>query len=130
VEETRRSSPQVQRMKNVNALNEKHSRSLKIFVQPQAEANKTLNHVDELIGEIARMFAKPSPTFGVRGKHDRRHGKTRSNIDVNLKYRRTARQPAARNVKTKEFTNATIKGNHTSLIRATNPREHKPGEQP
>jgi phospholipid/cholesterol/gamma-HCH transport system substrate-binding protein len=94
------------------------------------EANKALTHIDELLGEnradvrqaVADLRKSLSTLTDITGRVDQTLDVNSANIDELLdNFRRVSQN-------LKEFTD-TIKKRPYTLIRATNPREHKPGEQ-
>jgi phospholipid/cholesterol/gamma-HCH transport system substrate-binding protein len=94
------------------------------------EANKALTHIDELLGEnradvrqaVADLRKSLSTLTDITGRVDQTLDVNTENIDELLdNFRRVSQN-------LKEFTD-TIKKRPYTLIRATNPREHKPGEQ-
>lgn len=129
VEETR---PQIKStLQNVNALTVRLQPLLEDFRRTTAEANKTLNHVDELVGEnradvrqaVIELRHTLTNLTDTTTKLDQTLDVNSENIDELLDNLRHVTENL------KEFT-ATIKSKPYSLIRATNPRDHKPGEQP
>ena len=94
------------------------------------EANKTLTHIDDLLGEnradvrqaVADLRKSLNTLTDITGRVDQTLDVNTENIDELLdNFRRVSQN-------LKEFTD-TIKKRPYTLIRATNPREHKPGEQ-
>src|SRR5580704_10718432 len=94
------------------------------------QANKALTHLDELLGEnradvrqaVADLRKSLSTLTDITGRVDQTLDVNSANIDELLdNFRRVSQN-------LKEFTD-TIKKRPYTLIRATNPREHKPGEQ-
>jgi phospholipid/cholesterol/gamma-HCH transport system substrate-binding protein len=129
IEETR---PQVKTaLQNVTAVTEKLQPLLDNFRKTSDEANQTLNHIDAMIGdnrEDVRQAVKDlrrtlANMTDVTSKLDQTLDVNAENIDELLDNLRHVTENL------KEFT-ATLKSRPYSLIRATNPREHKPGEKP
>jgi phospholipid/cholesterol/gamma-HCH transport system substrate-binding protein len=94
------------------------------------EANKALTHIDEVLGEnradvrqaVADLRKSLSTLTDITARVDQTLDVNTENIDELLdNFRRVSQN-------LKEFTD-TIKKRPYTLIRATNPREHKPGEQ-
>lgn len=94
------------------------------------EANETLNHVDSLIGEnradvrqaVIDLRRSLATVTDLTAHLDQMLDVNSDNIDEILENLRHVSQNL------KEFTN-TIKTRPYTLIRASNPREHKPGER-
>jgi len=93
------------------------------------EANKALTHIDELLGEnradvrqaVIELRKSLTTLTDITGRVDQTLDVNTENIDELLdNFRRVSQN-------LKEFTD-TIKKRPYTLIRATNPREHKPGE--
>ena len=115
---------------HVNSLAEKADPLLQDFRKTSAEANQLLTHIDELVGEnrgdvrqaVIELRGTLKELTGLTARLDQTLDVNSENIDElldNLLH-------VTENLK--EFT-ATIKSRPYTLIRATNPREHKPGEQ-
>jgi phospholipid/cholesterol/gamma-HCH transport system substrate-binding protein len=94
------------------------------------EANKALTHIDELLGEnradvrqaVVELRKSLTTLTDITSRVDQTLDVNTENIDELLdNFRRVSQN-------LKEFTD-TIKKRPYTLIRATNPREHKPGEQ-
>src|SRR5258708_20964434 len=114
---------------HVNTLAEKVDPLLQDFRKTSAEANQVLTHIDELVGEnrgdvrqavlqlrgtlkeLTGLTARLAQTLDVHSEHAAALLTNLLHVTENLK----------------EFT-AAIKSRPYTLIRATNPREHKPGE--
>jgi phospholipid/cholesterol/gamma-HCH transport system substrate-binding protein len=98
--------------------------------QTSAQANETLNHVDSLIGEnradvrqaVIDLRRSLATVTDLTAHLDQMLDVNSDNIDELLENLRHVSQNL------KEFTN-TIKTRPYTLIRANNPREHKPGER-
>jgi phospholipid/cholesterol/gamma-HCH transport system substrate-binding protein len=101
------------------------------FRKTTLEANKTLDHVDSLIGEnredvhkaVLELRRTLANTTELTGHLDQTLDVNSDNIDELLDNLRQISENL------REFS-ATIKARPYSLIRSVNPREHKPGEQP
>ncbi|MGA2431351.1 MAG: MlaD family protein [Candidatus Acidiferrum sp.] len=101
------------------------------FRKTTAEANKTLDHVDSLIGEnredvhkaVLELRRTLANTTDLTAHLDQMLDVNSDNIDELLDNLRQISENL------REFS-ATIKARPYSLIRSVNPREHKPGEQP
>jgi len=117
-------------IEHVNSLTEKVAPLLQDFGKTSAEANQVLTHIDELVGEnrgdvrqaVMELRGMLKELTGLTARLDQTLDVNSENIDElldNLLH-------VTENLK--EFT-ATIKSRPYTLIRATNPREHKPGEQ-
>jgi phospholipid/cholesterol/gamma-HCH transport system substrate-binding protein len=125
------SRPQLQSaFDHVNSLTEKVEPLLQDFRKTSAEATQVLTHIDELLGEnrgdvrqaVVELRGTLRELTGLTARLDQTLDVNSENIDElldNLLH-------VTENLK--EFT-ATIKSRPYTLIRATNPREHKPGEQ-
>lgn len=117
-------------LRHVNSVSEKLEPLLQEFQQTSEEANKTLDHIDSLIGEnradirqaLVELRRTLANTTDLTGRLDRTLDVNGENIDELLDNMRQVTQNL------REFT-TTIKNRPYSLIRATNPREHKTGEQ-
>jgi phospholipid/cholesterol/gamma-HCH transport system substrate-binding protein len=103
---------------------------LENFRKTTDEANKTLDHIDSLIGEnradvhqaVLELRRTLVNTTELTNHLNQLMDVNSDNIDVLLENLRTISENLT------EFT-ATIKTRPYTLIRATNPREHKPGEE-
>lgn len=127
LEETR---PQIKStLQNLNGGSQKLGPLLEDLRRTSAETNKTLNSVDALIGEnrpdlrqaIAELRRSLTTVTNVTGRLDQTLDVNSESIDELLDNLRQATENL------NEFT-ATIKNRPSSLIRSTNPPEHKPGE--
>jgi phospholipid/cholesterol/gamma-HCH transport system substrate-binding protein len=127
VEENR---PQIKStLQNLNGSSQKLEPLIEDLRRTSAETNKTLNNVDSLIGEnrpdlrqaIAQLRRSLTTVNDVTGQLDQTLDVNAENIDELLDNLRQATENL------NEFT-ATIKNRPSSLIRSTNPPEHKPGE--
>ena len=127
IEENR---PQIKAtLQNLNGGSQKLEPLLEDLRRTSAQTNKTLNNVDALIGEnrpdvrqaIAELRRSLTTVTDVTGRLDQTLDVNAENIDELLDNLRQATENL------NEFT-ATIKNRPASLIRSTNPPEHKPGE--
>ena len=115
---------------HINAVSQKLEPLLEDFRKTSEEANKALDHIDSMIGEnradvrqaLVELRRTLTNTTDLTGRLDRTLDVNAENIDELLDNMRQVTQNL------REFTN-TIKTRPYTLIRATNPREHKPGEQ-
>jgi phospholipid/cholesterol/gamma-HCH transport system substrate-binding protein len=128
IEENR---PQIKStLEHVNGLTEKMNPLLDNFRKTSDEANKALDHIDSMIGEnradvrqaVIELRRTLNTTTDLTGRLDQLLDVNGENIDELLDNLRQVTENL------REFT-ATIKSRPYTLIRATNPREHKPGEQ-
>jgi len=128
LEETR---PQIRTtLQSVNAVSEKLQPLLEDFRKTADEANQTLNHVDAMIGEnrsdVRQAVVELRRTLTNMTDASARINQTldvnSENIDEVLDNMRHVTENL------KAFT-ATIKTRPYTLIRASNPREHKTGDQ-
>jgi len=102
---------------------------LQNFRETSDEANRTLDHLDSMLGEnrpdvrqaIIELRQTLANMTDVTSRVDQTLDVNSENIDELLDNMRRVTQNLS------EFT-ATIKARPYTLIRATNPREHKPGE--
>ena len=116
-------------LQNLNSASQKLEPLLQDLRKTSAQANETLNHVDSLIGEnradvrqaIIDLRKSLANVTDLTGKLDQTLDVNSDNIDELLENLRHVSQNL------KEFTN-TIKTRPYTLIRSTNPREHRPGE--
>jgi phospholipid/cholesterol/gamma-HCH transport system substrate-binding protein len=117
-------------LQNLNGGSQKLGPLLEDLRNTTAEANKTLNNVDSLIGEnrpdvreaIAQLRRSLATVTDVTGRLDQTLDVNSENIDELLDNLRRATENL------NEFT-ATIKTRPSSLIRSSNPPEHKTGEK-
>ena len=118
-------------IQHVNTASEKLGPLLEDFQKTSAQANKALDHVDSLIGEnredihkaILELRTALANVTELTGRLDQTLDVNSDNIDELLENLRHVSQNLV------EFTN-TIKTRPYTLIRSTNPRDHKPGEKP
>jgi ABC-type transporter Mla subunit MlaD len=116
-------------LQNLNGGSQKLGPLLDDLRKTSAETNKTLNNVDAVIGEnrpdvrqaIAELRRSLATVTNVTGRLDQTLDVNSESIDEVLDNLRQA------TANLNEFT-ATIKNRPSSLIRSTNPPEHKPGE--
>jgi phospholipid/cholesterol/gamma-HCH transport system substrate-binding protein len=116
-------------LQNLNGGSQKLGPLLDDLRRTSAETNKALNNVDSLIGEnrpdlrqaIGELRRSLTTVTEVTGRLDQTLDVNSENIDELLDNLRQATENL------NEFT-ATIKNRPSSLIRSTNPPEHKPGE--
>ena len=116
-------------LQHVSTVAEKLGPLLEDFRNTSDEANKTLDHLDSLIGEnrgdihqaLLELRRTLKNTTDLTGRLDRTLDVNGENIDELLDNMRQVTQNL------REFT-STIKSRPYSLIRATNPREHRTGE--
>jgi phospholipid/cholesterol/gamma-HCH transport system substrate-binding protein len=115
---------------NLNNASQKLEPLLVDLRKTSAQANEALNHVDSLIGEnradvrqaVIELRRSLATVTDLTGRLDQTLDVNADNIDELLENLRHVTQNL------KEFTN-TIKTRPYTLIRSTNPREHKPGER-
>jgi phospholipid/cholesterol/gamma-HCH transport system substrate-binding protein len=128
IEENR---PQVKTtLQNVNALAEKMQPLLGNFRKTSDEAKQALSHIDAMVGEnradvrqaVIELRRTLTNMTDATARIDQTLDVNSENIDELLDNVRHVTENL------KEFT-ATIKTRPYTLIRATNPRDHKPGEQ-
>jgi len=116
-------------VQNLSSAAQKLEPLLQDLRKTSAQANETLNHVDSLIGEnradirqeVIELRQSLATVTDLTGRLDQTLDVNSDNIDELLENLRHVSQNL------KEFTN-TIKTRPYTLIRSTNPREHKPGE--
>jgi len=128
IEENR---PQIKAtLQHVNELTEKLDPLLDNFRKTSDEANQALDHIDSMIGEnrtdvrqaVIELRRTLTTTSDLTARLDQVLDVNGENIDELLDNLRHVTENL------REFT-ATIKSRPYTLIRATNPREHKPGER-
>jgi phospholipid/cholesterol/gamma-HCH transport system substrate-binding protein len=116
-------------LQNLNGGSQKLGPLLDDLRRTSAETNKALNNVDSLIGEnrpdlrqaIGELRRSLTTVTDVTGRLDQTLDVNSESIDELLDNLRQATENL------NEFT-ATIKNRPSSLIRSTNPPEHRPGE--
>jgi phospholipid/cholesterol/gamma-HCH transport system substrate-binding protein len=116
-------------VQNLNSASQKLEPLLLDLRKTSAQANEALNHVDALIGEnrpdvrqaVIELRRSLGTVTDLTGRLDQTLDVNSENIDELLENLRHVSENL------KEFTN-TIKTRPYTLIRSTNPREHKPGE--
>jgi len=117
-------------LQNLKVASQQLQPLLDDFRKTSTEANKALDHVDAMVGEnrpdvrqaVIELRRTLTNMTDVSSRVDQTLDFNSDNIDELLDNLRHVTENL------KEFT-ATIKTRPYSLIRATNPREHKPGEQ-
>ena len=117
-------------VQNLSSASQRFEPLLDDLRKASTQANETLNHVDSLIGDnrddirqaVKDLRASLATVNDLTGRLDQTLDVNSDNIDELLENLRHVTQNL------KEFTN-TIKTRPYTLIRATNPREHKPGER-
>lgn len=128
IEENR---PQIKSgLKNINALTQKLDPLLDDFRKATEEANQTLDHIDAMLGEnradvrqaVIELRRTLTSMTDLTARLDQTLDVNSDNIDEILDNMRHVSENL------REFT-ATIKTRPYTLIRASSPREHKPGEQ-
>jgi phospholipid/cholesterol/gamma-HCH transport system substrate-binding protein len=128
IEENR---PQIKStIQHLDSVSQKLEPLLQNLRNTSDEANKALTHIDELLGEnradvrqaVVELRKSLTTLTDITSRVDQTLDVNTENIDELLdNFRRVSQN-------LKEFTD-TIKKRPYTLIRATNPREHKPGEQ-
>ncbi len=117
-------------IQHLETVSEKIEPLLQNLRNTSDEANKALTHIDEILGEnrsdvrqaVADLRKSLSTLTDITARVDQTLDVNTENIDELLdNFRRVSQN-------LKEFTD-TIKKRPYTLIRATNPREHKTGEQ-
>jgi len=114
----------------VNAVSEKLQPLLEDFRKTSEQANQTLNQVDAMVGEnradvrqaVVELRRTLTNMTDATARLDQTLDVNSGNIDELLDNMRHVTENL------KEFT-ATIKTRPYTLIRASNPKEHKTGEQ-
>src|SRR5215469_16580702 len=128
IEENR---PQIKTtLQSVNAVSEKLQPLLEDFRKTSAEANQTLDHIDAMVGEnradvrkaVVELRRTLTSMTDASDRLDQTLAVNSENIDELLDNMRHVTENL------KEFT-TTIKTRPDTLIRASNPREHRTGEQ-
>jgi phospholipid/cholesterol/gamma-HCH transport system substrate-binding protein len=117
-------------LRNVNALTEKMQPLLEDFRKTSKEANQALNHIDAMVGEnradvrqaVVELRRTLTNMTDATARIDQTLNVNSENIDELLDNLRGVTENLT------EFT-STIKTRPYTLIRATNPPEHKPGER-
>jgi phospholipid/cholesterol/gamma-HCH transport system substrate-binding protein len=116
---------------NVNEVSRKLQPLLEDFRKTSAQANQALAHIDAMVGEnrtdvrqaVTELRRTLTNMTDASARIDQTLDVNSENIDELLDNLRHVTENL------KEFT-ATIKTRPYTLIRASNPREHKPGDQP
>ena len=117
-------------VQNLNSASQNLSPLLQDLRKTAAQANEALNHVDSLIGEnradvrqaVVDLRRSLATVTDLTAKLDQTLDVNSENIDELLENLRHVSENL------KQFTN-TIKTRPYTLIRSSNPREHKPGER-
>ena len=117
-------------VQNLSTASKKLEPLLDDLRKTSAQANQALDHIDSLIGEnrtdireaVIELRKSLATVTDLTSRLDQTLDVNSENIDELLENLRHVSQNL------KEFTN-TIKTKPYTLIRATNPREHKPGEK-
>jgi phospholipid/cholesterol/gamma-HCH transport system substrate-binding protein len=117
-------------LQHINSVSEKLEPLLQDFQKTSAEANKAIDHIDSLIGEnradirqaVAELRRTLTNTTDLTAHLNQTLDVNSENIDELLDNFRHVSENL------KEFTN-TIKSRPYTLIRSSNPREHKTGER-
>jgi phospholipid/cholesterol/gamma-HCH transport system substrate-binding protein len=117
-------------VQNLNTASEKFNPLIDGLRKTSAQANEALNHMDSLIGENRQDLRKAvidlrrslATVTDLTGKLDQTLDVNSENIDELLENLRHVSENL------KEFTD-TIKRRPYTLIRSSNPPEHKPGER-
>jgi phospholipid/cholesterol/gamma-HCH transport system substrate-binding protein len=117
-------------LEHINTVSAKLEPLLEDFRKTTTEANKTLDHIDGMIGDnradvhqaVLELRRTLVNTTDLTARLDSTLDVNSENIDELLDNMRRISENL------REFT-ATIKTRPYTLIRATNPHEHKPGEQ-
>ncbi|MGB9466786.1 MAG: MlaD family protein [Candidatus Acidiferrum sp.] len=117
-------------VQHLNTVSQKIEPLLQDLHKTSEQANKALDRIDEVLGEnradvrqsVIELRKSLTTLTDITGRLDQTLDVNTENIDELLdNFRRVSQN-------LKEFTD-TIKKRPYTLIRATNPREHKPGEQ-
>ena len=116
-------------LQHVNSVSEKLEPLLADFRKTSEEANKAIDHIDSLVGEnradvrqaVAELRRTLTNMTDLTAHLNQTLDVNSENIDELLDNFRHVSENL------KEFTN-TIKSRPYTLIRSSNPREHKPGE--
>jgi phospholipid/cholesterol/gamma-HCH transport system substrate-binding protein len=128
IEENR---PQIKSaIQHLDGVSQKLEPLIQDLRKTSGEANQTLTHIDDLLGEnradvrqaVIDLRKSLATLTDITGQLDKTLDVNTENIDELLDNLRRVSQNL------KEFTN-TIKKRPYTLIRANNPREHRPGEQ-
>src|SRR5216683_1277507 len=117
-------------LQHINTVSEKLEPLLQDFRKTSEEANKAIDHIDSLIGEnradirqaVAELRRTLTNMTDLTAHLNQTLDVNSENIDELLDNFRHVSENL------KEFTN-TIKSRPYTLIRSSNPREHKPGER-
>src|SRR5216684_3479163 len=117
-------------LQHINSVSEKLEPLLADFRKTSTEANKAIDHIDSLVGEnradirqaVAELRRTLTNMTDLTAHLNQTLDTNSENIDELLDNFRHVSENL------KEFTN-TIKSRPYTLIRSSNPREHKPGER-
>jgi phospholipid/cholesterol/gamma-HCH transport system substrate-binding protein len=117
-------------LQHINSVSEKLEPLLKDFQKTSAEANQAIDHIDSMIGEnradirqaVSELRRTLTNMTDLTSHLNQTLDVNSENIDELLDNFRHVSENL------KEFTN-TIKARPYTLIRSSNPREHKPGEK-
>jgi phospholipid/cholesterol/gamma-HCH transport system substrate-binding protein len=117
-------------LQHINSVSEKLEPLLKDFQKTSTEANQAIDHIDSMIGEnradirqaVAELRRTLTNMTDLTSHLNQTLDVNSENIDELLDNFRHVSENL------KEFTN-TIKARPYTLIRSSNPREHKPGEK-
>jgi phospholipid/cholesterol/gamma-HCH transport system substrate-binding protein len=116
-------------LQHINSVSEKLEPLLQDFQKTSAEANKALDHIDSLIGEnradIRQAVVQLRRTLNNMTELTSHLNQTLDVNSENIDELLDNFRHVSENLR--EFTN-TIKARPYTLIRSSNPREHKPGE--
>lgn len=116
-------------LRHINSVSEKLEPLLDDFKKTSAEANKAIDHIDAMLGEnradirqaVVELRRSLTNVTDLTAHLNQTLDTNSENIDELLDNFRHVSENL------KEFTN-TIKSRPYTLIRSSNPREHKPGE--
>jgi phospholipid/cholesterol/gamma-HCH transport system substrate-binding protein len=116
-------------LQHINSVSEKLEPLLQDFQKTSAEANKTLDHIDSMIGEnradVRQAVIQLRRTLNNMTELTSHLNQTLDVNSENIDELLDNFRHVSENLR--EFTN-TIKARPYTLIRSSNPREHKPGE--
>lgn len=117
-------------LQHINAVSEKLEPLLQDFQKTSAEANKTLDHIDSMIGEnradVRQAVLQLRRTLNNMTELTSHLNQTLDVNSENIDELLDNFRHVSENLR--EFTN-TIKARPYTLIRSSNPPEHKPGER-
>jgi phospholipid/cholesterol/gamma-HCH transport system substrate-binding protein len=116
-------------LQHINSVSEKLEPLLQDFQKTSAEANKALDHIDSMIGEnradVRQAVVQLRRTLNNMTELTSHLNQTLDVNSENIDELLDNFRHVSENLR--EFTN-TIKSRPYTLIRSSNPREHKPGE--